>query len=181
VGNAYRSDHDLSSHMKHSGENFEVVDEGKKIVPHVIEPSFGIERTIYAVLLYCFREGKDRGWSWFEFPPRISPFLAGIFPLVNKDGLPEKAREIYLELKKDFDVFYDDSGSIGKRYARSDEIGTPYNITIDYQTLKDQTVTLRDRNSTKQIRVELKNLKELLQKLLNREVEFEKAGKLVKA
>jgi glycyl-tRNA synthetase len=181
VGNAYRSDYDLSSHMKHSGENFEVVDDGKKIIPHVIEPSFGMERTIYAVLLYSFKEGKDRGWSWFAFPPKIAPFSLGVFPLVSRDGLPEKAREVYLELKKDFDVFYDEAGSIGKRYARADEIGTSYGITIDYQTLKENTVTIRDRDSTKQVRVELKNLKELLQKMLNGEIEFEKAGKLVES
>ncbi|MEM5879189.1 MAG: glycine--tRNA ligase [Candidatus Aenigmatarchaeota archaeon] len=181
VGNAYRTDHDLKSHMKHSGEIFEVVDDGKKLVPHVVEPSFGVERTIYAILLYSFREGRERGWSWFAFPPKIAPFTLGIFPLVSKDGLPEKAKEVYAELKKFFDVFYDESGSIGKRYARADEIGTPYCVTIDYQTLEDETITLRGRDSTKQIRVEKKNLKEILEKLVNGEIQFEKAGKLIKS
>jgi len=179
VGNAYRTDHDLSTHMKHSGENFEVVDGEDKIVPHVIEPSFGIERTIYAILLYCFREGKERGWEWFEFPPRIAPFVAGVFSLVNKDNLPEKSKEIYAELKSCFDVFYDEAGSIGKRYARADEIGTACNVTIDYQTLKDSTVTIRDRNTTKQIRVKTKDLKDVLWKILEGE-KFEKLGKPVK-
>ncbi|MEM5773308.1 MAG: glycine--tRNA ligase [Candidatus Aenigmatarchaeota archaeon] len=160
VGNAYRTDHDLKSHMEHSGENFEVVDGEEKIIPHVVEPSFGIERTIYAVLLYSFKEGKDRGWSWFAFPHKISPYIAGIFPLVSKDKLPEKAREIYLDLKKKFDVFYDESGSIGKRYARADEIGVPFCITIDYQTLKDNTVTIRKIEDCSQVRVKISELKE---------------------
>jgi len=181
VGNAYRTDFDLSTHMKHSGENFEVVDNGEKTVPHVVEPSFGIDRSVYGILLYCYREGKERGWEWFEFPPKIAPYLAGVFPLVNKDKIPEKTGEIYSELKKCFDIFYDESGSIGKRYARADEIGTPWNITVDYQTLKDKTVTIRNRNTTKQVRVKISDLGEVLTKLINGEIEFEKAGKLVKS
>jgi len=180
VGNAYRTDFDLSTHMKHSGENFEVVDEGEKIVPHVVEPSFGIDRTIYGILLHCYREGKERGWEWFEIPLKIAPYLAGVFPLVNKDNIPEKTKEIYSELKKCFDVFYDESGSIGKRYARSDEIGVPLAITCDYQTLKDSTVTIRDRNTTSQVRVKISDLGEILGKLVEGEIEFKKARKLVK-
>lgn len=172
VGNAYRSDHDLLSHMKHSGENFEVVDNGEKIVPHVVEPSFGVDRTIYALLLYSFREGKDRGWAWFDFPAKLAPFTAGIFPLVCKNGLPEKAKEVYQMLKSKFDVFYDENGSIGKRYARSDEIGTPLAITVDYQTLKDATVTLRDRNSMKQIRVRIDDLEKTICQFLNEEIKL---------
>jgi len=179
VGNAYRTDYDLSTHMKHSGENFEVVDGEDKIVPHVVEPSFGVDRTIYGILLHCYREGKERGWEWFEFPPKIAPFVAGVFPLVGKDSLPEKAKEICTGLKKCFDVFYDEAGSIGKRYARADEIGVLAAITIDYQTLKDKTVTIRDRNSTKQIRVKIEDLKDVLWKILEGE-KFEKLGKLVK-
>jgi glycyl-tRNA synthetase len=177
VGNAYRSDYDLSQHMKHSGEDLTVVTkEGRKIIPHVIEPSFGVERPLLAILLYCFREGKERGWSWFDFPPKIAPYVAGVFPLVSKDGLPEKAREVYNMLRKDFDIFYDESGSIGKRYARSDEIGVLSSITIDYQTLKDDTVTIRDRNTTNQVRVKINDLKNVLTKLLEGE-RLEKVGK----
>jgi len=179
VGNAYRTDHDLKTHMEHSGENFEVVDDGEKIIPHVVEPSFGVDRAIYAILLYCFREDKERGWEWFEIPPKLAPFIAAVYPLVNKDGIPEKSKEIYTDLKKCFDVFYDDAGSIGKRYARADEIGTPASITTDYQTLKDKTVTIRDRDTTKQIRVKIKDLKDVLWKILEGE-KFEKLGKLVK-
>ncbi|MBI5872048.1 glycine--tRNA ligase [archaeon] len=180
VGNAYRTDHDLSTHMKHSGEDFSIVDDGEKVIANVVEPSFGLDRTIYAILLYCYRNGEERGWEWFQFPPKISPYTAGIFPLVNKDGLQEKAKEVFNQLKQCYDVFYDESGSIGKRYARSDEIGSPLNITIDYHSMEDDTVTLRDRNSTKQIRVKINDLTNIIWKLLNREIEFEKAGKVVK-
>jgi len=172
VGNAYRTDFDLSTHMKLSGEDFSVVDDGKKIVAHIVEPSFGIDRTIYAILLYCYREGKDRGWEWFEFPPKLAPYVAGVFPLVNKDGLPEKAREVYEMLKKCYDVFYDNSGSIGKRYARSDEIGTLANITCDYQTLKDNTVTIRNRDNMKQVRISIDNLIPTIWNLLERKIIF---------
>ncbi len=180
VGNAYRKDHDLSTHMKHSGEDLSIVDDGEKIIANVVEPSFGIDRTIYAMLLYCYREGKDRGWEWFQFPPKISPYVAGVFPLVKKDGLQEKAREVFSQLKQCYDIFYDDSGSIGKRYARADETGTFLNVTIDYDTLEDKTVTIRNRDTTKQVRVKIEDLLNVIWKLMNKEIEFEKAGKPVK-
>ncbi len=181
VGNAYRTDFDLQTHMKHSGKDLTLVDSaGEKIVPHVIEPSFGIERTFYGVLLYCFRESdKERDWSWFAFPPKIAPYTAAIFPLVNKDGLPEKAKDVYNQLKQCYDVYYDDSGSIGKRYARADEIGCVTTLTIDYQTLKDDTLTIRDRDTTQQIRVHIKDLKNILWKILEGE-KLEKLGILIK-
>jgi glycyl-tRNA synthetase len=179
VGNAYRADFDLQTHMKHSGKDLAVVEDGEKIVPHVIEPSFGLDRTFYGILLHCFVEDKKRGWDWFKFPAKIAPYVAAIYPLVSKDGLPEKAKEVFNSLKGCFDVFYDESGSIGKRYARADEIGTNYCVTIDYQTLKDNTVTVRDRDSTKQIRVEIKKLPEIIWKLNCQEIEFEKAGKII--
>ncbi len=180
VGNAYRADHDLSTHMKHSGENFAVVDDGDKVVPHVVEPSFGVDRTIYAILLYCYRDGNDRGWEWLQLPSAIAPISFAVFPLMNKDKIPDKAREIFNMIKPYYDVIFDDSGSIGKRYARADEIGIPYCVTIDYDTLKDGTVTVRDRDTTKQIRIKVKDIYEILWKLLKHEIEFEKAGKLVK-
>ena len=167
VGNAYRTDYDLKNHMKYSGKDLTVtLDDGSKVIPHVIEPSFGIERSIYAMLLYVLREDKKRGWDWLDLKPKIAPFLAGIFPLVTKDKLPERAREVFNMLKGCYDVFYDDRGSIGKRYARADEIGTPVCITIDYQTLEDDTVTMRDRNTTKQVRVKISELKNRLWKVL---------------
>jgi len=162
VGNAYRSDYDLKAHMKESGEDLSIPENGKKIIPHVIEPSFGLDRTIYAILLYSFVEDKKRGWDWFKFTPKISPYLACVLPLVSKDGIPEKAREIYENLGRCFDVFYDESGSIGKRYARADEIGINVAITVDYQSMKDNTVTLRNRDDTKQVRVHEKDLVNVL-------------------
>jgi len=158
VGNAYRTDFDLSTHQKHSGKGMGIIDDNEKVIPHVIEPSFGMERTLYGVLLYCFVEDKKRGWDWFRFPPKIAPYIVGVFPLVNKDGLDDKAKEIYEMLKGWFSSFYDDSGSIGRRYARADEIGTPFAITIDYDTMKDDTVTVRDRDTTKQERIKIKDL-----------------------
>lgn len=176
VGNSLRSDYDLRRHMKYSGKDLSIMTlDGRKVIPEVVEPSFGCERPIAGILFHCFRDGNERGWSWFAFPPKIAPFHAGIFPLVNKDGIPEKAREIYEELKKEFDVFYDGSGSIGKRYARSDEIGTPTNLTVDYQTLKDSTLTLRYRNTTKQIRIKIEDIKNVLSKIVEGE-DFEKLG-----
>ncbi len=180
VGNAYRTDFDLSTHSKHSGENFSVVDNGEKVLPHVVEPSFGIDRTIYAILLFTYREGKERGWEWFQFPYKIAPYPFAVFPLVNKDKIPEKAREIFGMLRSHYEIFYDDSGSIGKRYARADEIGVPFCITVDYDSLEKDTITVRDRDTTKQIRIKIKDIYEILWKLVNKEIEFEKAGKLVK-
>ena len=123
------------------------------------------------MLLYSYKEkGFDRDWEWLSLPPKVSPFLAGVFPLVSKDGLPEKAKEVFKRLKRCYsDVFYDDRGSIGKRYARADEIGTPICITIDYQTLEDDTVTLRNRDTTEQIRVKIDELVNVLWKILQGE------------
>lgn len=163
VGNAYRTDFDLTTHSKHAKVDMSFVsDDGKKIVPHVVEPSFGIDRTLYAILLHSFREGKDREWEFLSLPKEIAPFVAAVYPLVSKDKIPEKAKEVFEMLKKEFDVFYDASGSVGKRYARADEIGVPFAITIDYDTLKDEAVTVRDRDTTKQKRVKIKELAKFL-------------------
>jgi glycyl-tRNA synthetase len=173
IGNAYRSDYDLTQHMKHSKKDLSVITEdGRKIIPHVIEPSFGVERPLTGILFYSFREGKERGWSWFALPPKIAPYHAGVFPLVKKDGLPEKAREVFLLLKNSFDVFYDERGSIGKRYAKADEIGVPFAVTVDYQTLEDNTVTLRDRDTTKQKRVKIEELPKILKQLIEGEIKL---------
>ncbi|TLN02384.1 hypothetical protein FDZ71_13105 [bacterium] len=143
-----------------------MMDGDQKVVPHVVEPSFGIDRTVYAVLLYSYKSADERDWEWFALPPKISPYVAGIFPLMGKDDLARRAGEIYNSLKKEFDVFYDETGSIGKRYARSDEIGTPWAITVDYQSLKDDTVTVRDRNTTKQLRVAVTKLPSVIRNLI---------------
>jgi glycyl-tRNA synthetase len=179
VGNAYRTDYDLKSHSKMSGEDLSVTmpDEKERIVPHVVEPSIGVERTAYCVLEHCFREG-DRDWAWFKFPPKIAPIEVIVTPLVRKDKLPEKATEIYKRLKAEgFDAAYDEKGSVGKIYARADEIGIPFAITVDYTTLEDNTATIRNRDTAKQVRVRVEELPPTLKELINNRMEFEKAGK----
>ncbi len=147
----YRTDHDLSGHEKYSKENLHIFYNNKKFIPHVLEISLGIDRDIWALMDIFFKEEKER--ALFSFPLAISPIDMAIFPLVSKEGLPEKAKEIYNMLKKKFSCFYDETGAIGRRYRRQDEIGTPYCITIDNQTMKDDTVTIRERDSMKQKRV----------------------------
>jgi glycyl-tRNA synthetase len=160
AGLHYRSDYDLKRHEKFSKESMNVLYQNKKILPHVIELSFGVDRNIFALLDVFFKKEKDR--NLFSFPPALAPIQLAVFPLVNKDGLDEKAREVYKKLKNYFDCFYDENDSIGRRYRRQDEIGTPFCITIDYQTLKDNTVTIRDRDTMKQERVKIDMLTEQL-------------------
>lgn len=169
VGNAYRTDHDLKRHSKYSGVDFGVVVNNKKIIPHVVEPSFGIERTILAILLHTYREpSKKRKWSWFSLPPFIATYHVAVFPLVRNEDMTEKAREVFTLLKKDFDVMYDEKDSIGKRYAKADEIGVPFCVTIDGQTLEDDTITIRMRDTGEQIRVRIVNLEEVLKNLIHK-------------
>jgi len=156
AGLHYRGSHDLSSHEKHSKESMHVQWQNKKVLPHVIELSFGVDRNVFAFLDIFFKQEKER--TLFSFPTSIAPIDIAIFPLVNKDGLPEKAREVYNLLKPYFTCFYDASDSIGRRYRRQDEIGTPYCITIDHQTLQDGTVTVRYRDSMQQERIAIDKL-----------------------
>jgi glycyl-tRNA synthetase len=163
-GVACRSDYDLKQHQEHSGKSMEIFDEAtkQKFVPHVIEPSLGVDRTLLAVLTAAYDEDEipnDKGAvenrTVLRFSPKIAPYKAAIFPLVkNKPELVELALDLYKKLQKRWNVFYDASGAIGRRYRRQDEIGTPYGITIDFDTLeKDGTVTLRDRDTTEQKRM----------------------------
>jgi glycyl-tRNA synthetase len=178
TGNAYRTDYDLKSHSKGSGEDLSVppLGEGERVIPHVVEPSIGVERTAYCVLEHCFREG-DRDWTWFQFPPKIAPIEVIVIPLMRKDKLPEKAKEIYKNLKEEgFDATYDEKGSVGKIYARADEIGIPYAITIDYQTLEDSTVTIRDRDTLEQVRARVGELPSTVGKLIEGKIKFKEAG-----
>ena len=144
-----------------------------RFVPHVIEPSAGADRFTLAVLCEAYTEDKvpdEKGVPQerllMKFHPRLAPVKAAILPLVNKEGMPEIATKLYRELKAEFNVFYDDGGAVGRRYRRQDEIGTPYCFTIDGQTLQDQTVTLRDRDTTQQTRVPLATVAEQLRKKL---------------
>jgi glycyl-tRNA synthetase len=164
----YRTDYDLKGHEKESRQKLAVKEDGKEFIPYVFELSGGIDRTFYVALDHAFRKEK-RGPEeriYLKLPAKIAPYLAAVFPLVKKDGLAEKAREIFNELNQHgLDVFFDQGGSIGKRYARVDEIGVPFALTFDYDSLKDKAVTLRDRDSMKQKRVPIKELPALLWKL----------------
>lgn len=180
TGVANRTDFDLKQHMKESKKDLKYFDEQtkEKVIPHVIEPSQGIDRAFLTFLIDAYEEEKER--IVLRLNPKLAPIKVAIFPLVNRDNMPEKAKEIFNLLKNEFYSFYDESGSIGRRYRRMDESGTAFCITIDTDTLKNNTVTLRDRDSMKQVRVDIKDLKEILKKLINQEIEFEKAGKIVK-
>jgi len=158
-GLAYRTDFDLRNHMEKSGVDLRYSDSetGEKFIPHVVEPTFGISRVILSLLADGYAEEKDR--VILKLHPDIAPYKAAVFPLVrNKKDLVSKAREVYGMLKKDFNASWDDRGNIGKRYLSQDEIGTPYCVTIDYSTLEDNTVTVRDRDTTKQKRVKIDEL-----------------------
>ncbi|MFH0987169.1 MAG: glycine--tRNA ligase [Candidatus Micrarchaeota archaeon] len=152
----YRTDHDLAGHEKVANMKLSVVKDGKRILPHVIEITFGIDRNVFAFIDLGYSVKKDI--PFLALPKQISPYIAAVFPLVNKDGLQEKAKEVYDLLKKSSDVYYDEGGSIGKRYARADEIGVFYCLTADHQTLEDGTVTVRNRDTAEQKRVKISEL-----------------------
>jgi glycyl-tRNA synthetase len=145
----------------------------EKFIPHVIEPSAGADRATLAFLCEAYQEdvqkdaqGNPKTRVFLRLHPRLAPIKAAVFPLVNKDGMPEIATKLYRELKPHFNVFYDDGGAVGRRYSRQDEVGTPYCLTIDGQTLQDQTVTFRDRDTLRQWRVPLAGVEAELRKLL---------------
>lgn len=158
-GLAYRTDYDLSQHEKMSGRELRYLDPdtGEKILPHVIEPAFGADRAMLAILLSAYeeeivKEGDIR--TVLRLKPSIAPVQVAVFPLLkNKPELVEKAREVYEVLRKNFRCEFDDNGNVGKRYRRQDEIGTPYCVTIDFTTLEDDTVTVRDRDTMEQVRI----------------------------
>ncbi|RLI97704.1 MAG: glycine--tRNA ligase [Candidatus Aenigmatarchaeota archaeon] len=178
AGIHYRTDHDLKGHQEVSGENMVVDVDGKKVLPHVLELSFGVDRNIYALFELSYKEEKER--TVMSFPRVASPFDAGIFPLVKKDGLPEKSREIQKVLEgAGMNVFYDETGSIGRRYRRIDEIGVPIGITIDYDTMKDGSVTMRDRDSMKQVRVDADDIEKAIKGFMSGQ-DIAKLGKSVK-
>lgn len=144
----YRSDYDLKQHAEVSKSDFTVDDDGKKVLPHVFELSLGVDRSLYALLEASYRSDETR--TYLSLLPSVAPVQFAIFPLVSKDGLPEKAREVYDSLRMDFDAVYDEGGSIGRRYARSDEAGIPYCVTVDEKTTAEGTVTVRERDSKAQ-------------------------------
>ena len=170
-GIANRSDFDLKQHMEYSGKDMTYFDEAarSRYVPYVIEPSAGVDRPLLAFLVDAYDEEEVEGDRRvvLRLDPRLAPFKAGVYPLLRKDGHPERAQEIRDILKEHFPVVYDQAGSIGRRYRRQDEIGTPFGITVDHDTLKDQTVTLRDRDAMTQVRIPVDRLVEEIRRRID--------------
>src|SRR5664279_48563 len=161
-GIADRGDFDLTQHAKFSGEKLEYFDQQTKerYVPHVIEPAAGADRATLAFLVdsYEVEEVEGRQRTVLHLHPRLAPVKAAVLPLVSKEGMPEKAREVFQDVRRKLPAEFDEGGSIGKRYRRQDEIGTPWGVTVDHQTMDDDTVTLRDRDSLEQTRVPIEGL-----------------------
>ena len=162
----YRSDYDLRGHSTVSKQNLHVIDpiDNTKVIPNVFELSMGIDRSIYSILEHSYFEDFEHERTVLRLRPYLAPILAGILPLITKDGLREKAQMIYSQLKLDFPVFYDESGSIGRRYRRLEEIGAPFAVTVDRQTLTDDTVTIRNRDTMLQVRIQISELSSYLHK-----------------
>jgi len=170
-GIANRTDYDLKRHIEFSGRDLSYMDPmtNKKYVPYVIEPSAGADRATLAFLIDAYREEEVDGStrSVMKFHHRLAPVKVAVFPLMKKPPLKERAKAIYAEVVKHFEAEYDQVGSIGKRYRRQDEIGTPYCVTIDFDTLEDNTVTIRDRDSMEQERINMDNLVEYLKEKMS--------------
>ncbi len=166
-GLAHRTDYDLKKHMEKSGRDLMYTDPAthEKYLPHVVEPTFGLSRLVGVVLTDAYWEDEKAGGTRIvlRLDPKIAPYKAAVFPLLaNKDELKQKSKELHDILKDKFTIAYDGRGNIGKRYLAQDEIGTPYCITVDFQTLEDNTVTVRNRDTTEQIRVPMDKIEELL-------------------
>ncbi len=169
-GIANRGDFDLTQHAKYSGQKLEYVDtaSGERYIPHVIEPAAGADRALLAFLVDAYDEDEIDGETRtvLRLHPVLAPVKVAVLPLVRKDGQPELAREVYEELRELMQTEYDEGGAIGRRYRRQDEIGTPWAVTIDHQSLEDRTVTVRDRDSLGQDRIAISDLgAELLRRL----------------
>lgn len=165
-GVADRTDFDLKKHMEHSGEDLNYLDPATKerYVPYCIEPSLGADRVVLAFLVDAYDEEELEGGdvrNVLHLHPALAPFKAAVLPLSKK--LSDKSQEVYSMLSKKFNIDYDEAGSIGKRYRREDEIGTPYCITVDFDTLEDNTVTIRDRDTMNQIRVSINELEKFIE------------------
>ncbi len=161
-----RTDFDLSQHQKYSGKSLEYFDDEtkEKFIPYIIETSAGASRSFMTFLIDGYYEEIVRGEkrSVLKFHPKLAPMKAAVFPLVNRDGMQDIAWNITEDLRKSFRIFYDDKGAVGRRYRRQDEIGTPFCVTVDSQTLQDQTATIRDRDSMEQIRISMDSIKKYL-------------------
>ena len=170
-GIANRGDFDLTQHAQFSGERLEYVDgqSGERYVPHVIEPAAGVGRSVLAFLSDAYDEDEIGGEkrTVLRLHPALAPVKVAVLPLLRRDGHPELAREIYEDLRRHVKAEYDEGGAIGRRYRRQDEIGTPFAVTVDHQSLDDRTVTLRDRDTLAQERVAIDELRDLLRTRLD--------------
>jgi glycyl-tRNA synthetase len=170
-GIANRTDYDLKQHAAYSGENLEYFDQatGERYIPYVIEPAVGPDRIMLAFLVDAYTEEEVRGEEriLLKLHPRIAPTKAAVFPLSKKEPVSTIARNLYDDLKGDYRIFYDDSGSIGRRYRRQDEAGTPFCVTVDFDTIEDKQVTIRDRDTLEQERVPLAAVRERLKALIS--------------
>ena len=170
-GIAYRTDFDLKNHMKHSGADLKYKDQitGEEYIPHVVEPTFGLSRLTLTTLVDAYNEEEvnKKIRIYLKLNPKLSPIKVAIFPLQKDDKLSNIAKEVYLDLKKSFVCEFDDAGNIGKMYRRQDEIGTPFCVTIDYQTIDDKTVTVRDRDTMKQERIKINQLVDYIENKIN--------------
>ncbi len=175
-GCAYRTDFDLKQHMEASGKKMEARRlDGSKFVPHVVEPSYGLDRLIYILLENSYTVRDDR--TVMQFPKELAPYQVAVFPLVKKDGIAERAKEVRdILLTRGFWATYDQGGSIGKRYARVDEIGTPLAVVIDYDTMSDDLLTIRDRDTWEQVRLPVEDLPNALDSYFNNEKTFPELG-----
>ena len=181
AGNANRGQFDLTQHAKESIQKLDYFDEAtrERVIPRVIEPTFGVERAFLAVLVDAYTYDEKRQNIVLKISPKLAPVKAAVFPLVNDEKMIQMARDVFLMLKKEFNVNYDASGSVGRRYSRNDEMGTPFAITVDGESIKGKDVTIRSRDTTEQVRVKISELKDVLRKLINQEIDFLKAGKIV--
>lgn len=156
------------------------LERGKRFIPHVVEPSFGSDRLLYVALEYAYRVKENR--AILSFPRDIAPIHVGVYPLVSKDGLVENALKVHkLLVNEGFLVDFDETGSIGRRYARADEIGIPLGVTVDYDTLSDDTITIRDRDTWRQVRSQIRDLPELLHRYFWGRINFEDLGKMLES
>jgi len=168
----HRGDFDLGRHQEYSGKKLEYFDQpnNRRYVPFVIETSVGADRTLLALLVNAYREeqvaGEEEGRTVLALHPSLAPVKAGVFPLVKKDGMPEMATRLAAEVRRHYPVFYDESGAIGRRYRRQDEVGTPFCVTIDGQSTADHTVTIRDRDTLQQERVDAARVNDVLRERL---------------
>ncbi|MBS3091411.1 glycine--tRNA ligase [Candidatus Pacearchaeota archaeon] len=182
-GLANRTDYDLKQHEKFSNTNMSIVNEkngkAEKILPHVVcEPSQGVERALLVFMFDAYEYDKKRDNIVLKLNPKLAPIKAAILPIVKDEKMIKIAHEIKNKLREEWNVEYDESGSIGRRYSRNDEAGTPLCIAVDQDSVKDKTITIRDRDTTKQVRVKISELKEIVRKVLNGE-SILKLGKLV--